>query len=160
MTERLKEKLEFILQFQKENKNSHVGGSIGLFIRGINLQRNLDFSDLDFVTDELSSETKDKFRGEIAQSSDARDFDYALRVHHNPKFYTKVDIRLSSEDAFDVVEFDGNLYNVSRFEDILKWKNHYANKGVTKHIDDLITIDTGVRPVFVAALVEDDGLPF
>lgn len=50
------------------------------------------------------------------------------------------------EPSFTTVEFEGIKYNVSLLNNILFWKKKYARKGVQKHIDDLITIETGVRP--------------
>lgn len=133
--------LSTLKNFQLDYPNSHIGGSIGLFLRGIDLKRDLNLSDLDITTDrfEFDSTIYD-------ERSDANDFDYAIKKEHQSNGYTKIDIRLDSNCKFDVITFEGISYNVSKLEDILKWKKIYADKGVKKHINDLITIETGVRP--------------
>lgn len=143
MKKLIKLKLETILYFQKNYPTSHVGGSIGLFLRGVNLQRDLDKSDLDITVDEYI-ETKEM---NLHERSDANDFDYCLEKNHEGGCYTKIDIRVSPEPSFDVIEFEGEKYNVSKLRDILFWKKKYADKGVKKHQDDLITIKTGLRPL-------------
>ena len=92
--------------------------------------------------------------------SDNCDFDFGYRIYHTDNFYTKIDIRITPEPSFDVIEFNGYNYNVSKLRDILFWKQKYANKGVLKHQNDLIAIKTGVRPLEPVATIEDDGLPF
>lgn len=154
MNKHIIHKLETVLWFQERYPNSHVGGSIGLMIRGIDLQRQLFSSDLDITTDVFEIKDNDELEGR----SDNNDFDYALKKPHSDGFYTKIDIRISTEPLFDIIEFDGNKYNVSKLRDILFWKKKYADKGIKKHIDDLITIETGTRPIYQTNTDED--LPF
>lgn len=153
-------KLKALKEFQDNYPTSHVGGSIGLMIRGIDLKRDLFNSDLDITIDEydLSKNTIDA----IEQRSDTNDFDYAIKkVYANGEAYVKIDIRVCPEPSFDIIEFNGVNYNVSKLRDILFWKKKYANKGVKKHEYDLIAIETGVRPL--EPVVEpntNDDLPF
>ncbi len=142
MKQSVKNKLETLLNFQKNYPTSHVGGSIGLMIRGINLQRDLSSSDLDITIDEFD-ESKDNG---LVSRSDYNDFDYAYRKMHKDGSYTKIDIRVNPEPSFEVIELNGQNYNVSKLRDILFWKKKYANKGVSKHEYDLETIRTGIRP--------------
>lgn len=74
-------------------------------------------------------------------------------------FVNEVDIRITPEPSFDIIEFNGKMYNVSKYRDIIFWKTKYANKGISKHSDDLETIKTGVRPE-VKVLEAVDDLPF
>ena len=46
-----------------------------------------------------------------------------------------------------MINFEGVNYNVTKKETILHWKQKYAEKGSQKHINDLIAIATGVRPI-------------
>lgn len=159
MNKMIKFKLEALREFQANHPTAHVGGSIGLMLRGIDLHRSLAQSDLDITVDEfvLSDD------GKLDQRSDANDFDYALSFPHSKGYYTKIDLRITPEPSYDVIEFDGHQYNVSKLRDILFWKKKYAEKGVKKHKDDLITIETGVRPSAQLQEVmgdEDDRLPF
>jgi len=155
MNKHIKHKLDTVLEFQSKYPNSHVGGSIGLMLHGIDLQRPLYNSDLDITTDVFNPEETPNLEGR----SDANDFDYALKQVHEDGFYTKLDIRVTPEPTFEVVEFEGNKYNVSKVKDIKFWKKKYADKGVLKHQNDLITIETGIRPIEVIVNVLDD-LPF
>jgi len=152
----IKHKLDTILEFQSKYPTSHVGGSIGLMIRGIDLKRPLFSSDLDITTDVFDANESSELEGR----SDANDFDYALKRNHEDGRYTKLDIRVNPEPSFDVIEYDGNKYNVSKLRDILFWKKKYADKGVLKHQDDLVTIETGVRPDRVVEVSIFDELPF
>lgn len=156
MNKHLKNKLDTVLWFQKIYPNSHVGGSIGLMIRGIDLKRQLLTSDLDITTDIFDI----KETAELENRSDGNDFDYALKKVHDAECYTKIDIRITPEPSFEVIEYEGEKYNVSKLNDILFWKQKYADKGVIKHQNDLITIKTGVRPTEPEILIDDSDLPF
>lgn len=154
--------LELILNtlktFQDKYPTSHVGGSIGLMIRGVDLKRDLYASDLDITIDEFDFK---KDSEDLEDRSDNNDFDFSLKKMYDDGHYVKIDIRVTPEPSFDVVEFNGCNYNVSKLRDILFWKNKYSQKGVKKHEDDLITIKTGVRPVeLIPELIPDDVLPF
>lgn len=152
-------KLETLREFQENYPNSCVGGSIGLMLRGISLKRELICSDLDITTKEFN-ETKYSI-DELSQRSDDNDFDFCLMKTYSNGNYTKLDIRINFEFTYDVIEFKGFKYNVARVEEILFWKKIYAAKGVEKHADDLITIETGVRPFRINKTQYDpDDLPF
>jgi len=153
-------KLLALKEFQGKYPTSHVGGSIGLMLRGIDLKRDLLTSDLDITIDEYNF-NENTIEG-IQQRSDSNDFDYAIKkVYGNGANYVKIDIRVSPEPSFDIVEFNGINYNVSKLRDILFWKKKYANKGFQKHVNDLIAIETGIRPIdIITQPSEIDDLPF
>lgn len=144
----IQEKLETIKEFQDKYPNSHIGGSIGLLIRGIDLQRDLRKSDLDITVD-----TEVEIGGDYTERSDHNDFDYAVQKDIGSGRYVKMDIRICPESQFEVINYEGVDYNVSKLKDILFWKSKYAKKGVQKHIDDLITIETCKRPKAVKRLL-------
>ena len=164
----MKAKLDAIIEFQKLNPNAHVGGSIGLMLRGINLHRDLTASDLDITVDEYQLQEKEGFeeyqlqeKEGFEESSNVSDFDHVL-LRRDGGLYTRIDVRISPEPTFDAIEFEGQFYNVSKLRDILWWKQKYANKGIRKHMDDLETIRTGIRPkaVVLVASFGDNDLPF
>ena len=139
-------KLKVFEEFQECNSTAHLGGSLGLMIRGVDLLRDLTKADLDVTVDEyeVSSLQKDG----LDERSDNNDFDFCVKkIISNNGFYVKMDLRITPEPSFDKIEFEGFTYNVSKLRDILFWKNKYAKKGVIKHINDLIAIETGVRPI-------------
>lgn len=155
--ELIKLKLETLKEFQDKYPTSHVGGSIGLMLRGIDLKRNLSSSDLDITIDEF--ELKDLDLLDYEQRSDGNDFDCAVKKNSKEGYYVKLDIRVCPEPSFDVINYNNVDYNVSKYRDIIYWKSKYANKGVPKHIEDLETIKTGIRPIPVYE-PSNDLLPF
>ncbi len=142
MNEALTEKLKILRELQARYPTAHVGGSVGLWLRGVNLKRYLGDSDLDITIDELPVAGLFVVAGYVNwdQSSNAGDFDFSFKANN-----VKIDVRINPEPSFDVVEFEGEKYNVSRYQDIIFWKNKYAKRGHQKHIDDLEVIETGVR---------------
>jgi len=157
MNELFKQKLVTLKEFQDKYPTSHVGGSIGLFLRGINLLRDLSKSDLDITIDEMDIESEKSVLKTYEETSDNNDFDLNIKKVLPDGHYVKIDIRICPEPSFDVIEFEGVSYNVSKYRDIIFWKQKYAKKEVIKHRDDLETIKTGVRPL---TAVQADDLPF
>lgn len=137
-------KLQMLHEFQAKYPTSHVGGSVGLYLHGINLQRDISKTDLDITVSDFIEELKGDWN---ENPSDSSDFDY-VKMHKSKDYYfcCKIEIRVCPEPSYTTVEFEGHTYNVSLLSNILFWKKKYARKGVQKHKDDLITIETGVRP--------------
>ena len=142
MEKELQCKLDLLRMFQSKYPKSHVGGSIGLMLRGIDLKRNLSYSDLDVTTDTFIP----KGGINLVLEKSNNDFDYCYEVKYNDNIKVKIDIKVDPNPAFDVINFEGYSYNVSKLADILTWKQKYANKGSSKHENDLIAIETGKRP--------------
>lgn len=165
----MESKLGIVRQFQKRFPSCHVGGSIGLLIRGVDLKRSLAISDIDLTTNCELSFKEPVDIADVTETSNPEDFDYQFRYYHTGGIYTKVEINIAPDKGYDVIEFEGHRYNVSKLADIYFYKSAYAVKGVEKHIDDLITIATGVRPdraakeaspQLVTHQTEIDDLPF
>ena len=154
MNRLIKGKLETLKEFQENYPKSHVGGSIGLFLRGINLLRDLRNSDLDITIDEIDLNRIDLLGYEHSSSND---FDYSIEKNIYDS-YVKIDIRICPEPSFDEITFEGIKYNVSKYRDIIFWKTKYAAKGITKHMIDLKVLKCGV-PIVVNTDYSDD-LPF
>lgn len=155
MNKLIEYKLETLRSFQEKHPTMHVGGSIGLMIRGIELKRDLSESDLDITIDEYEFNPSEG----MEERSDGNDFDYSIKQLHKDGCYTKIDVRVNPEPSFEKVMFNGFEYNVSKKRDILFWKLKYAKKGNTKHEFDLIVIETGERPS-VPVVDYCDDLPF
>jgi len=145
--------LGVLKDFQTKYPTSHVGGSIGLMLRGVNLHRDLSKSDLDITIDQL-----EKVDESYDERSDSNDFDFCVQKELKSGHYVKIDIRVNPEPSFDIVRFEGETYNVSKERDILFWKRKYADKKVQKHIDDLYAIENNKRPQVAVDLTDD--LPF
>lgn len=137
-------KLQMLREFQAKYPDSHVGGSVGLYLHGIDLKRDISKTDLDLTVPDYIEGYNDNPEWNTSSS----DFDYSNMFKSKDNYFCcKVEIRVCPEPSFTVVEHERHSYNVSLLSNILFWKKKYARKGVQKHIDDLITIETGVRPV-------------
>jgi hypothetical protein len=141
-------KLETIRDFQKKYPESHVGGSFGLFLLGYDLKRDFNDSDLDLITPSFdkNDHTNNGKNDDIQETSESNDFNYNYRRYFGC-YYVKYDISINTEQTFQVIQYEGNSYNVSLFENIMKYKREYAAKGVFKHTADIAAIETGVRPI-------------
>lgn len=151
-------KLETLRKFQKKYPTSHVGGSIGLLMQGIELPRDLSKSDLDVVVDEFFS-TEEALK-EYRERSDTTDFDLNIEADHKGGWYTKIDVRITPEPSFTKIFYNGFNYNVSLLRNILFWKRKYAAKGVKKHINDIYFIENGTLNPEPVTINSDDDLPF
>ena len=175
------EKLEVLKQFQCNYPESVLGGSIGLFLHGVGLKRDLTMSDLDFCMPDCSKLINDKLKEEkIAQDKEMSGSDFRYKVnlkHKTESYYTKVEV--SERDCnFVYKTYKGFTYKLQPLLDIFLWKAHYAFKGIPKHKEDLQEIiyskfpSTKPEPnetqTFIhkygllnqATVLEDDGLPF
>jgi hypothetical protein len=152
--------LETLRWFQEKYPLSHVGGSIGLMLHGIDLKRRLSNSDLDMTVQEFDTL---QFLGQpnTEQASDVSDFDGRFRVYLiGNVVYTKIDVRISPNEPFEVKEYEGHAYRVSQIEKIIEFKRKYASNGAKKHIDDLYTIEHGELPPPPPKSEEEFELPF
>lgn len=157
----LNEKLSIIKSFQDKYPDSHVGGSIGLYLHGIDLKRDISKSDIDMTKKYKLPETEKIPFDNYQESSSPSDFDYSFRAFESDNaHYAKMEIRVTTEPSFVVINHDGINYNVSKLEDIIFWKQKYADKEIQKHIDDLIVINGGERPKQKQQAYNEDDLPF
>lgn len=138
--------LQTIEDFQKEYPNSHVGGSIGLRLLGYDLKRDLNSSDLDLITPNFDVKSYCENELGIEATSDNNDFNYRYKRWFY-SIYIKHDVRIDTNQQYTVVEFKSKKYNVSLFENIMKFKKEYSDKGVFKHYADIVAIETGKRPI-------------
>lgn len=159
----IEDKLSILREIQDKYPMSHVGGSIGLMLYGVDLKRDISASDLDITCPFLIDYgVVDRYQ----DSSMVSDFDGTFNVQSKESvFYHKIELRVSPEPSFQNVMHKGFVYNVSLYRDIIFWKEKYAAKGSQKHIDDLVVIRTGVRPekeVKASASISDTDwdLPF
>lgn len=137
--------LKTIREFQEKYPKSHVGGSFGLFLLGYDLKRDMSESDLDLICPSFEKQQYliDK-NDTLEETSDSNDFDFKYRRWFG-NLYVKHDICIDSEQEFQIIERNGEKYNVSLFENIMKFKREYAAKGVFKHKADIVAIETGIR---------------
>lgn len=128
--------LEVAREILGTSKGLSLGGSLGLWLQGIKLNRlNEGVTDVDFTRYALSDDTP------TLRKIDGQEVSFdGMDVQGE---YSGVCVEISSFDGSDVafVEFGGFLYKVTPASVILSHKRNYANKGVEKHRKDLIEID-------------------
>lgn len=70
----MKDKLEIIKMIQIRFPRTHVGGSIGLFLHGIDLKRDLSKSDIDLTSPEVLDFSNPINIEDLEESSNTEDF--------------------------------------------------------------------------------------
>lgn len=133
--------LPTIKKIQKHNPFVHLGGSAGLFLHGIKLQRIIDNSgqpcDIDVVSPFyhfLTGDEKDKIVQSDKKNS-GNDF-------HEGFYFNDigVDMRIDNTQKYDIITYKGFPYKVSKLEVIMAAKLKYAINGQAKHKDDCAEI--------------------
>jgi hypothetical protein len=127
--------LEKVRKLQKAYPLIHVGGSIGLFLQGIRLKRWKDSTvGIDIVSPyfQLFESFDDCCVDYQDCKKSGNDFDEVFILDS-----VKVDCRIDPHQRYEVVEYKGFKYKVSKFETIMAAKMKYAANGQDKHKDDI-----------------------
>lgn len=137
-------RLELVRKIQERFPNTIIGGSISIFLHGVDLQR--DFVDLDIISKDLSIEEfkqviEDEFlsTGEKKLFNGSCDFDECLmtRTVDERGYPIKFDIKQVEALEFETIVRDGYRYKVAPMSVIMEAKKRYAEQGATKHEQDL-----------------------
>lgn len=146
----LDKKLEVYKAIELDHPGCHLGGSIGLFLQGIDLGRNFFVdSDIDICSFKPhGKEFKDIQRrySEIglASATDMDEISYRSEVEENGvERKTKIEYKYDRTQEFKIVKYKGVTYRVTKSEIILGWKVLFASRGSKKHRADLDKL--GVR---------------
>lgn len=128
-------KLEDVKKLQTQYPLIHVGGSIGLYLHGVRLERWEDCAvDIDIIAPYFV--LFDSFGDENVEYMDCKksgnDFDEVFIFNS-----TKVDCRIDPKQRYEIIEYNGFKYKVSKFETILAAKVKYAANGQDKHKEDI-----------------------
>ena len=122
--------IDLVKEIQKKFPMFHIGGSVGLFLHGVRLDRwlncNSSSSDLDMISPYfVLPEGKLEESGEEIEYLDAKasanDFDETFLVGG-----TKVDLRIDPKQRYEYIEHDGFKFKVSNLMTILEAKMRYA----------------------------------
>lgn len=137
-----------VKELQTKYPMSHVGGSAAMFLHGVRLERwgKTQSSDLDiifpyYVLIEGQTSTKDD-ENEIEvrkATKSGNDFDECF-LYTSGKETVKIDIRVDPKQQYEIIEYEGFKYKVSKLETILAAKLKYAMNGQTKHMNDIYEI--------------------
>jgi hypothetical protein len=138
--------LEIIKRIQTKYPTSHVGGSIGLTLRGYDLKRDLTKSDIDIcVTDYVETP---KNANELHPSGN--DFDFTVEMNG-----IKICV-VNDNQLYDVI--DG--INVTNFDTIIHYKIDYHLKGYVKHTNDLLNMGITIPKTVIENAKQIDDIPF
>lgn len=106
--------------------NSHIGGSFGLFLHGLDLGRTIKDLDICLKSDP-GTIPNDKFN-----PGSFNDFDYSIEWNG-----IKIDVIIAPDQKWSFIEYGGYNYRVTDFNIIHKYKRNYCEKGVEKHCKDV-----------------------
>lgn len=127
--------LDEVRFLQKQNPFCHVGGSISLFLRGLNLKRwNNGNIDIDLISPffyNWISDDENEIEHKDAKKSGS-DFDQTFILNN-----TKVDVKIDNTQPYEIIKYDGFDYKVSRLEVVMQAKLKYAINGQEKHKKDV-----------------------
>ena len=140
-------RLRIVREIQAKMPNSHLGGSLGLFLQGIDLKRDFVGSDLDFCFPDTYNSIlpSDKSQNpEFLQTEEAKsstDMDHCVLTSISPKgspgVKVKIEINVDKSQSYKTVTYEGNTYRVTNPEVVLGWKVVFASRGSEKHRKDL-----------------------
>ena len=139
----LDKRLEIYKAIESVHPGCHIGGSIGLFLHGIDLGRTFVDSDIDICSFKPNGkEFKDlqKRYSEIglASSTDMDEVTYRSEIEENwVEKKIKIEYKYDKTQNFKVVEYKGVTYRVTLPQMILGWKVLFACRGSKKHRADL-----------------------
>lgn len=145
----LDKRLEIYKSIEEVHPGCHIGGSIGLFLHGIDLGRTFIDSDIDICSFRPNGkEFKDiqKRYSEIglASSTDMDEVSYRSEIEENGvDRRIKIEYKYDRTQDFNIIEYKGVTYKVTKPEIILGWKVLFASRGSKKHRADLDKL--GVR---------------
>ena len=145
----LDKRLEIYKKIEEAHPGCHLGGSIGLFLHGIDLGRTFADSDIDICSFKPhGKEFKDiqKKYSEIglASATDMDEVSYRSEIEENGvEKRIKIEYKYDRTQNFKVVEYKGVTYRVTLPQMILGWKVLFACRGSKKHRADLDKL--GVR---------------
>ena len=146
----LDKKLEIYKAIELDHPGCHLGGSIGLFLQGIDLGRNFFIdSDIDICSFKPHGKEFEDIQRRyseigLASATDIDEISYRSEVEENGvERKTKIEYKYDRTQDFKVIEYKGVTYRVTLPHIILGWKVLFACRGSKKHRADLDKL--GVR---------------
>lgn len=134
MKSNIEKQLQIIYALQQKYSDLHVGGSIGLYLHGIELSRDISNSDIDLckMIDNIN-------KPEALVDEGSPDFDYRFEYEG-----FKIELKIDKTQEFDIIIYNGLVYKVSKIDTITSFKREYADKGFNKHEQDLVEIEVAL----------------
>lgn len=129
----IKEKIDLVYRLQDKYPTIHVGGSLSLYLRGLDIMS--EKADIDLCsTDDIPS-LKEKAIINNVYSSFPQDFDYTLE-HKD----IKIEVKIDKKQTWDNIQYEGRWFRCTDVKVILKYKKQYLKKGYEKHREGILVI--------------------
>lgn len=145
----LDKRLEIYKAIESVHPGCHIGGSIGLFLHGIDLGRTFVDSDIDICSfkpngREFKDLQKRYSETGLASSTDMDEVTYKSEIAEDGvEKRIKIEYKYDRTQDFKLIEYKGVTYRVTLPQMILGWKVLFACRGSKKHRADLDKL--GVR---------------
>jgi hypothetical protein len=145
----LDKRLEIYKAIESVHPGCHIGGSIGLFLHGIDLGRTFVDSDIDICSfkpngREFKDIQKRYSETGLASSTDMDEVTYKSEIAEDGvEKRIKIEYKYDRTQDFKLIEYKGVTYRVTLPQMILGWKVLFACRGSKKHRADLDKL--GVR---------------
>lgn len=130
--------LQIVRAIQKKYPDVHLGGSLAVFLWGLNLDR--PFTDIDLCAPSTAGMSIPTNAKDYREGSDNHDFDYGF----NFQGY-KIELKIDASQKSNILMHLGFAYLVTSIHVIREYKVKYASRGYEKHIKDLSRIDDFIR---------------
>ena len=139
----LDKRLEIYKAIESVHPGCHIGGSIGLFLHGIDLGRTFVDSDIDICSfkpngKEFKDLQKRYSETSLASSTDMDEVTYKSEIAEDGvEKRIKIEYKYDRTQDFKLIEYKGITYRVTLPEIILGWKVLFSCRGSKKHREDL-----------------------
>ena len=134
-------KLELVREIQGQFPGCCLGGSLGLYLHGIKLNRSLEYCDIDIIG--KCDLDKIQYSKKLCASSD--DFQQVKMVKVEDR---SIKVEVSEKEIVNVIgkdfiyiQYENFAFKVHNLNSILDFKKEYANKGSRKHYEDMKVIE-------------------
>lgn len=149
--------INLLKEIQTKYPMFHVGGSAGLYLHGVRLdrwKRKSSSSDFDMITPYFvlpEGKIDDEEIVYLDAKASANDFDETFLVGG-----TKIDLRIDPKQRYEIIEYDGFRFKVSNLMTILEAKMRYALTPFGgKHKKDLLEMVVKVPKKVKETKIED-----
>lgn len=151
--------LHIIKHLQRKYEFS-VGGSVALYLNGLDLNRKHGEIDIDVVMPFYQKIVPDAIISgaeEFDEKGSGNDFGLTYVITTKDGDFLKLDIRIKPDQRYENIEYKGTIYKTSSVYQILEAKAKYAREGNKKHQDDIKKL-LGLNNK--AETIEGDDPPF
>jgi hypothetical protein len=125
MVEKIDKIIKVLIEFQKQNPNIYIGGSVSLILQGIIPERIP--KDIDIISKE-KTHIYDIFN--INKNKHKR---IRIKIYEGLKF----ELFINPKAKFIEYNYEGNILKLSPIDEVFEWKLKEKNFKIEKHKEDL-----------------------